>query len=169
MNNKQKFNEILNSILNDKNNENINELTNIIKINMEKVYWDKIYQDMMDGNSYSFNILLTEISNKIKKLVPNNNSFINNYEEGLNKNYLLEKINKQIFGQDDFVILFKYVINIIYKLQSPSDDIKLENFKTEMLDKIDKGFFIHYIKEIFIYLNNHLNQIHEKKRRYMIN
>ena len=169
MNNKQKFNEILNSKKKKKNNENINELTNIIKINMEKAYWDKIYQDMMDGNSSSFNILLTEISNKIKKLVPNNNSFINNYEEGLNKNYLLEKINKQIFGQDDFVILFKYVINIIYKLQSPSDDKKLENFKTEMLDKIDQGFFIHYIKEIFIYLNNHLNQIHEKKRRYMIN
>lgn len=169
MNNKHKFNEILNSILHEKDNENLNQIKNIIKINMEKAYWDKIYEDMMDGNSNTFDILLTEISIKIKKLVPNNNAFIINFDEGLNKNNLLEKINKQVFIQDDFIILLKYIVSIIYKLQSPSDDKKLDDFKINILSKIEEGFFIHYIKDIFVYLNKHLDNIYDKKLKYMRN
>ena len=169
MNNKHKFNEILNSILHEKDNENLNQIKNIIKINMEKAYWDKIYEDMMDGNSNTFDILLTEISIKIKKLVPNNNAFIINFDEGLNKNNLLEKINKQVFIQDDFTILLKYIVSIIYKLQSPSDDKKLDDFKINILSKIEEGFFIHYIKDIFVYLNKHLDNIYDKKLKYMRN
>ena len=161
-----KFNEILKDIIKNKNNVYIQDLSNKIKINMEKAYWDKIYEDMMNGNSISFGSLLEEISDKIIKLVPNNKRFINNFKEELNIYDIKIKIDDQNFMEEDFIICFKYIVNIISKLQSQSDDIKLENFKNDMLANIENDCYIHYIKEIFLFLNNHLDNIYVNKLRY---
>lgn len=105
---------------------------------IKKEYWIKVKEDIKDENYNIILDMLNEILLIFKSFIGNNEEVSNEIEEQLNIKYITYIITEQIISKKDIHNIFHNLVEILKKLQSPSDDENLElyikNVESDMND-----------------------------------
>jgi len=105
---------------------------------IKKEYWIKVKEDIKDENYNIILDLLNEILLIFKSFIGNNEEVSKEIEEQLNIKYITYIITEHIISKKDIHNIFHNLVEILKKLQSPSDDENLElyikNVESDMND-----------------------------------
>ena len=114
--------------------DNQSKLINTIKETMHRAFWDSISDDLsvFPIKHKHVIILLDEISDMLKNLIPNRKDIHADIDEHIDSKFIEQMIVNNSFGYKELKNLIVYTIELIQKLQSPSEDKDTR----ELLDKL---------------------------------
>lgn len=161
------YNKEVNDLINKNNEEEIKKLEELISNSIKTAYWNGIKEEIFEGESKTFNILLLEIREKIFRCIGNNENFKLFFDEYFDIKYYTNLINNKVFTETDFKNIVKYFNNIISKIQSPADDEILKKFEEDINKKIEEDLFINCIEDMIEFYNHHLDKIYKNKIDYL--
>lgn len=124
---------------------------------VKKAFWDVFEENIENNKLEQISLLLEDIKNMINNMV-NNKSFLNNLNENINTDILKNIIS----NNTDFIFIYQfmnYLIDLLYKLQPPSEDSNTKLFKENIDNFVQKQVKIskllrYFFENYFLKLEN---------------
>lgn len=131
------------------------EKYNIIKEIMNKVYWDKIEEEIKNNNLEMVYMNLTELKMIILDIVPkNNNDYINEY---IDVEYIKTLVGNNVFDKEHLLNLFNFVINLLKKWDGEAFKSKYDGELNEIKNlDCDNVKMTRYVLEKMLILSSDL-------------
>lgn len=115
----------------------------IVKEIMDKVYWDKIEEDLNENNLDIVYNNLNDLKITLLDIIPKS-VIKNDLNEYFDMDYIKHLVENNILDKEYLLGLFKYVINILKEWDAESFKEKYENELIE-INKVD-GTYNHFIR-----------------------
>lgn len=123
---------------------------------VRRAFWDVFEENIKEKNHKQVPELLKDIKKLIQDMV-NNKTFIDDFDNNININYIESIIDTEHFNMENIKKYFYYLISKLEKMQPPSEDkvtkIFLNNInkminKKEKNEKILRYFFENYFQKL---------------------
>ena len=116
--------------------DNQSKLFEQIKETMHQAFWDTLSSDLSENppKYQHVIVLLNEIRNMLKQLVPNRKDIHTDIDEYIDVNFIEQMIVNNAFDYKELENLIRYVVAVIQKLQCPDEDKDTNEFLEKIVN-----------------------------------
>lgn len=144
--------------------ENPMSLEQNVILEFHNKFWKDFYENLSNNDFTQVPMLLTDIFNMIKKIIPNREDIHNEYKTFIDTDLITQMINNNGLNDKDIHKYIQYIFSVIKQLQSASEDQNTEMCVTIIDDMFNKKFSHSQIltfsfSSIFQKLENILTQL----------
>jgi hypothetical protein len=113
------------------------KISSTIHSNIMVEEWDKLESDLEDFNFDMLAKMLVKIKEAIRECVPNKKHIHIEIEEIIDEEFIINQIKDDVFNIPDFKKMIDYLLSILRKFQSPSEDDNTNLLETELNNLLD--------------------------------
>lgn len=116
---------------------------------MRKAYWDIFEQDLKNNNYLLVPILLADLKNMLKKVIPNRNDIHKEIDDKIDVGYIKQLISNSVFSMENCYDLMLYVKNLIKDFEAPEDDKDTDDWWNKIKEKMEGTKYYQFLPLFF--------------------